>query len=62
MSQLTTPHRFVLSAVALVVGCYHEDTGPYLPYGSSSSSTTEATGSETAADTSGTEAEPESVG
>lgn len=55
-----TIRAFILSTFAALAGCFTEDFDPFLPYGSSS--TTEATGSSTAADTTtGAAVEPEAA-
>ena len=51
MTQLTTPRRFVLSAVLALGACFEEDFDPFLPYTTSTGSSS-GTGSGTADSTS----------
>lgn len=60
MTQLTTPRRFVLSAVLGLGACFEEDFGPYLPYTTSTGSSSD-TGSGTADTSTGSTGDSEPV-
>lgn len=60
MTQLTTQRRFVLSAVLGLGACFHEDFDPYLPYTTSTGSSSD-TGSGTADTSTGSTGDSEPV-
>jgi hypothetical protein len=60
MTQLTTPRRFVLSAVLALGACFEEDFDPFLPYTTSTGSSSD-TGSGTADTSTGSTGDAEPV-